>query len=117
MYMRRSGVALRAALRRAFATARELVTTSPNTRREEPAARLTCDRARVAAVTVFLARPERVGEGIPRAVKDLFNTAGLRTTYGSILLPTTCPTALPRRSPGSRRGYVNIGKTNLSGAA
>jgi Asp-tRNA(Asn)/Glu-tRNA(Gln) amidotransferase A subunit family amidase len=33
-------------------------------------------------VTVFLARPERTGNGTLLAVKDLFDTAGLRTTYG-----------------------------------
>jgi amidase len=42
-------------------------------------------------VTVFLARPEQVGEGIRLAVKDLFDTAGLRTTYGSILFADHVP--------------------------
>jgi Asp-tRNA(Asn)/Glu-tRNA(Gln) amidotransferase A subunit family amidase len=31
-------------------------------------------------VTIFLARPARVGEGIPLAVKDAFDTANLGTT-------------------------------------
>src|SRR5919108_289389 len=34
---------------------------------------------------IFLAKPERPGDGIPLAVKDLFDTAGLTTTYGSII--------------------------------
>jgi aspartyl-tRNA(Asn)/glutamyl-tRNA(Gln) amidotransferase subunit A len=70
--------------------------------------------ASVAGVTVFLARPDRVGEGIRLAVKDLFDTAGLRTTYGSILFADH----VPERSAESvarlqAAGYVNVGKTNL----
>jgi aspartyl-tRNA(Asn)/glutamyl-tRNA(Gln) amidotransferase subunit A len=65
-------------------------------------------------VTVFLARPERVGEGIRLAVKDLFDTAGLRTTYGSILFADHVP---DRTAESVARleaaGYVNVGKTNL----
>jgi aspartyl-tRNA(Asn)/glutamyl-tRNA(Gln) amidotransferase subunit A len=65
-------------------------------------------------VTVFLARPDRVGEGIPLAVKDLFDTAGLRTTYGSILfadhVPDRTAEAVARLEAA---GYVNVGKTNL----
>jgi aspartyl-tRNA(Asn)/glutamyl-tRNA(Gln) amidotransferase subunit A len=65
-------------------------------------------------VTIFLARPERVGEGIPLAVKDLFDTAGLRTTYGSILfaehVPERTAEAVARLEAA---GYVNVGKTNL----
>jgi aspartyl-tRNA(Asn)/glutamyl-tRNA(Gln) amidotransferase subunit A len=65
-------------------------------------------------VTVFLARPERVGEGIRLAVKDLFDTAGLRTTYGSILfaehVPERTAEAVARLEAA---GYVNVGKTNL----
>jgi aspartyl-tRNA(Asn)/glutamyl-tRNA(Gln) amidotransferase subunit A len=65
-------------------------------------------------VTIFLARPERVGEGIPLAVKDLFDTAGLRTTYGSILfadhVPDRTADAVARLEAA---GYVNVGKTNL----
>ena len=40
---------------------------------------------------IFLARPEQPGEGIPLAVKDLFDTAGLVTTYGSILFADHVP--------------------------
>jgi aspartyl-tRNA(Asn)/glutamyl-tRNA(Gln) amidotransferase subunit A len=65
-------------------------------------------------VTVFLARPERSGEGIPLAVKDLFDTAGLRTTYGSILfadhVPAQTAEAVARLEAA---GYANVGKTNL----
>ena len=65
-------------------------------------------------MTVFLARPERIGDGIPLAVKDLFDTAGLRTTYGSILFADN----VPERSAEAvvrleAAGYVNVGKTNL----
>jgi aspartyl-tRNA(Asn)/glutamyl-tRNA(Gln) amidotransferase subunit A len=65
-------------------------------------------------VTIFLARPERVGEGIALAVKDLFDTAGLRTTYGSIIfadhVPESTAEAVVRLEAA---GYVNVGKTNL----
>lgn len=65
-------------------------------------------------MTVFLARPERTGDGIPLAVKDLFDMVGLRTTYGSILFADH----LPERSAAAVRrleaaGYSNVGKTNL----
>jgi Asp-tRNA(Asn)/Glu-tRNA(Gln) amidotransferase A subunit family amidase len=42
-------------------------------------------------VSIYLAWPERVGEGVRLAVKDLFDTAGLRTTYGSILFDDHVP--------------------------
>jgi aspartyl-tRNA(Asn)/glutamyl-tRNA(Gln) amidotransferase subunit A len=71
-------------------------------------------KARVAGVTIFLARPERIVDGIPLAVKDLFDTAGLRTTYGSILFADQVP---ERTAEAVLRleaaGYVNVGKTNL----
>jgi aspartyl-tRNA(Asn)/glutamyl-tRNA(Gln) amidotransferase subunit A len=70
--------------------------------------------ARVAAVTIFLARPEPIGEGIPLAVKDLFDTAGLRTTYGSILVADHVPERTAEAvSRLEAAGYVNVGKTNL----
>ena len=50
----------------------------------------------------------------PLAVKDLFDTAGLTTTYGSIIfadhLPDRTAEAVGRLENG---GYANIGKTNL----
>jgi aspartyl-tRNA(Asn)/glutamyl-tRNA(Gln) amidotransferase subunit A len=63
---------------------------------------------------IFLSRPEAPGEGIPLAVKDLFDTAGLTTTYGSALFAEHVPTGT---AEAVRRletaGYVNVGKTNL----
>jgi aspartyl-tRNA(Asn)/glutamyl-tRNA(Gln) amidotransferase subunit A len=65
-------------------------------------------------VTVFLARPERVGNGTRLAVKDLFDTAGLRTTYGSAVfadhVPGRTAEAVARLE---RAGYANVGKANL----
>ena len=64
---------------------------------------------------VWLARPDpRPEDGIPLAVKDLFDTAGLTTTYGSILFADH----VPDRSAEvvvrlERAGYANVGKTNL----
>jgi aspartyl-tRNA(Asn)/glutamyl-tRNA(Gln) amidotransferase subunit A len=64
--------------------------------------------------TIFLAREKRAGEGIPLAVKDLFDTAGLRTTYGSILfaehVPARTAEAVVRLE---QAGFVTVGKTNL----
>jgi aspartyl-tRNA(Asn)/glutamyl-tRNA(Gln) amidotransferase subunit A len=65
-------------------------------------------------VSVFLARPEQVGEGIRLAVKDLFDTAGLRTTYGSVLfrdhVPGRTAEAVMRLEAA---GYANVGKAGL----
>jgi aspartyl-tRNA(Asn)/glutamyl-tRNA(Gln) amidotransferase subunit A len=65
-------------------------------------------------LTIFLARPEHVGDGIPLAVKDLFDTAGVVTTYGSILfaehVPDRTAEAVTRLE---RAGYATVGKTNL----
>jgi len=63
---------------------------------------------------IFLARPEAPGEGIPLAVKDLFDTAGLTTTYGSALFAEHVPSETAeavRRLEAA--GYANVGKTNL----
>jgi aspartyl-tRNA(Asn)/glutamyl-tRNA(Gln) amidotransferase subunit A len=65
-------------------------------------------------MSIFLARPERPADGIPLAVKDLFDTAGLVTTYGSIIFAEH----LPERTAESvarleAAGYATIGKTNL----
>jgi aspartyl-tRNA(Asn)/glutamyl-tRNA(Gln) amidotransferase subunit A len=63
---------------------------------------------------IFLARPETVGDGISLAVKDLFDTAELTTTYGSVIFAEH----VPERSAEAvvrleEAGYANIGKTNL----
>jgi aspartyl-tRNA(Asn)/glutamyl-tRNA(Gln) amidotransferase subunit A len=63
---------------------------------------------------IFLARPEQPGEGIPLAVKDLFDTAGLTTTYGSAIFADHVPAETAeavRRLEAA--GYANVGKTNL----
>ena len=64
---------------------------------------------------IFLARPERKpAEGTLLAVKDLFDTAGLTTTYGSIVyadhVPERSAEAVTRLEAA---GYSNVGKTNL----
>jgi aspartyl-tRNA(Asn)/glutamyl-tRNA(Gln) amidotransferase subunit A len=63
---------------------------------------------------IFLARPEHPADGIPLAVKDLFDTAELTTTYGSIVyadhVPEKTAEAVARLEAA---GYVNVGKTNL----
>jgi aspartyl-tRNA(Asn)/glutamyl-tRNA(Gln) amidotransferase subunit A len=63
---------------------------------------------------IFLARPERPADGIALAVKDLFDTAGLTTTYGSVLfvdhVPDETAEAVRRLEAA---GYANVGKTNL----
>jgi aspartyl-tRNA(Asn)/glutamyl-tRNA(Gln) amidotransferase subunit A len=58
--------------------------------------------------------PAEVGEGIRLGVKDLFDTAGLVTTYGSAIFGEHVP---KRTAEAVRRletaGYVVVGKTNL----
>lgn len=63
--------------------------------------------------SVWLARPERV-DGGPVAIKDLLDTAGLVTTYGSAIfaehVPTRSAEAVLRLEAS---GYAVAGKTNL----
>ena len=63
---------------------------------------------------IFLARPEAIADGRRLAVKDLFDTAGLTTTYGSIVyadhVPARSAEAVTRLEAA---GYANVGKTNL----
>src|SRR5690242_4989977 len=63
---------------------------------------------------IFLARPDAPGDGIRLAVKDLLDTAGLTTTYGSAIFAEHVPsqTAEAVRLLEAA-GYVDIGKTNL----
>ena len=48
---------------------------------------------------IWLARPEEPGVGEPVAVKDLLDTAGLATTYGSALFADHVPVELKARVP------------------
>jgi Asp-tRNA(Asn)/Glu-tRNA(Gln) amidotransferase A subunit family amidase len=62
----------------------------------------------------FLAVPDEAPAGIPLAVKDLIDTAGLVTTYGSAIFRDH----VPERSAGTvvaleEAGYGVVGKTNL----
>jgi aspartyl-tRNA(Asn)/glutamyl-tRNA(Gln) amidotransferase subunit A len=58
--------------------------------------------------------PLEAGDGIRLAVKDLFDTAGIRTTYGSVVFAEHVPS---RTAEAVRlleaAGYVNVGKANL----
>ena len=63
---------------------------------------------------IFLARPEEPADGIPLGVKDLFDTAGLTTTYGSALFAEHVPTETAEVVLQlEAAGYANVGKTNL----
>jgi aspartyl-tRNA(Asn)/glutamyl-tRNA(Gln) amidotransferase subunit A len=68
----------------------------------------------VAADGIFLAIPEEPRAGIRLAVKDLLDTAGLTTTYGSAVfaehVPSTTAESVRLAESG---GYANVGKTNL----
>jgi aspartyl-tRNA(Asn)/glutamyl-tRNA(Gln) amidotransferase subunit A len=63
---------------------------------------------------VFITELERDGDGPTLAVKDLFDTAGVRTTYGSAIyrdhVPTASAEAVTRLE---RAGYASVGKANL----
>jgi aspartyl-tRNA(Asn)/glutamyl-tRNA(Gln) amidotransferase subunit A len=70
---------------------------------------------RAPAEGIFLRRPETVlSGGVSLAVKDLFDTAGLTTTYGSVVfadhVPDKSAEAVVRLEAA---GYVDTGKTNL----
>ena len=64
---------------------------------------------------IFITELDRgAADGPTLAVKDLFDTAGTRTTYGSKVfgdhVPETTATAVARLEAA---GYVNVGKANL----
>jgi aspartyl-tRNA(Asn)/glutamyl-tRNA(Gln) amidotransferase subunit A len=63
---------------------------------------------------IFITAIEKPPPGIPLAVKDLFDTAGLLTTYGSAIFADHVPaeTASAVRLL-EEAGYANVGKTNL----
>jgi aspartyl-tRNA(Asn)/glutamyl-tRNA(Gln) amidotransferase subunit A len=63
---------------------------------------------------IFLARPQDEGDGIRLAVKDLLDTAGLTTTYGSAIFAAHVPSKSADAVVNlERTGYTNVGKTNL----
>jgi aspartyl-tRNA(Asn)/glutamyl-tRNA(Gln) amidotransferase subunit A len=63
---------------------------------------------------VFLALPDEAPAGVALAVKDLFDTAGLVTTYGSALFSEHVPAATaPAVLALEAAGYGVVGKTNL----
>ncbi len=63
---------------------------------------------------IFLARPDDGGAGIRLAVKDLFDTAGLTTTYGSPIFMNNVPAATAEAAVRlEAAGYACVGKTNL----
>jgi aspartyl-tRNA(Asn)/glutamyl-tRNA(Gln) amidotransferase subunit A len=63
---------------------------------------------------VFITELEAVGDGPALAVKDLFDTAGIRTTYGSAIFGEHVPlVTAPAVARLEAAGYRNIGKANL----
>ena len=72
--------------------------------------------AKAAAADALLARGESTGplHGLPVAHKDLFDTAGVRTTYGSPLFAENVPSrdalVVQRMSAA---GAISLGKTNV----
>jgi aspartyl-tRNA(Asn)/glutamyl-tRNA(Gln) amidotransferase subunit A len=66
------------------------------------------------AALIFITEVEAPGSGERLAVKDLFDTAGVRTTYGSSIfaehVPTTTAPAVARLEAA---GYATVGKANL----
>jgi aspartyl-tRNA(Asn)/glutamyl-tRNA(Gln) amidotransferase subunit A len=79
--------------------------------RERPGRR---NRSPTPATFIFITEVEARGDGPRLAVKDLFDTAGVRTTYGSAVfvdhVPDTTASAVVRLE---RAGYVSVGKANL----
>lgn len=63
---------------------------------------------------IFITRTDPAGDGPRLAVKDVFDTAGVRTTYGTAIFADHVP---DRTAESVRRleaaGYVLVGKANL----
>jgi aspartyl-tRNA(Asn)/glutamyl-tRNA(Gln) amidotransferase subunit A len=67
-----------------------------------------------AADGIFLATPAEARDGIRLAVKDLLDTEGLVTTYGSPIFSEHVPAATAEAVRlAEAAGYANVGKTNL----
>ena len=63
----------------------------------------------MAADGIFLACTEEPGTGIRLAVKDLLDTAGLRTTYGSAVFADYVPaTSAESVRLAEDAGYANV---------
>jgi aspartyl-tRNA(Asn)/glutamyl-tRNA(Gln) amidotransferase subunit A len=63
---------------------------------------------------IFLARPDEPRDGRPLAVKDLFDTAGVRTTYGSAVFADHVPEVTAAAVVAlETAGWTNTGKANL----
>ena len=63
---------------------------------------------------IFLARPDAVAAGVRLAVKDLFDTAGLVTTYGSAIFASHVPDGTAEAVLRlEAAGYATVGKANL----
>lgn len=63
---------------------------------------------------VWITECEPAGEGVRLAVKDLFDTAGVRTTYGSPIFADHVPDrTAPAVAALEAGGYVSVGKANL----
>jgi aspartyl-tRNA(Asn)/glutamyl-tRNA(Gln) amidotransferase subunit A len=63
---------------------------------------------------IWLACPDEIGPGTPVAIKDLLDTAGLTTTYGSSIFAEHVPVRTAESVARlERAGYAIAGKTNL----
>ena len=111
MRSRRACVPVTSPPRRSWRT-----TSTASSARTELNAFITVDRERALLDARSLARQGRLGAlaGVPFAPKDLFDTAGMRTTYGSALfrehVPTRTASAVQRLADA---GAVIVGKANL----
>src|SRR3954451_12531000 len=82
-----------------------------------PVARARTRRAaacRTRRVSIFITEVEAAADGPTLAVKDIFDTAGVRTTYGSAIFRDHVPDTTA--ASGARlqdAGYVMVGKANL----
>ncbi|WP_417257230.1 amidase [Celeribacter halophilus] len=72
------------------------------------------DQARIAELRYSLGQQSGRLEGVPISVKDMIDTAGIRTTYGSAIDANNVPEE-DAAIVGTLRqqGAVNLGKTNL----
>jgi aspartyl-tRNA(Asn)/glutamyl-tRNA(Gln) amidotransferase subunit A len=112
-----SAVELRAGYRsRAFTPVEVVDAVAQRTERLNPSlgafTTLCLDRARDEAAAIDIARDDRPLAGIPFAAKDLYDSAGVRTTYGSALFADHVPdrdaaTLAAVRSAGG----ILVGKT------